>query len=325
LNLHIPLFIAIGNLLDSLPIRGILFVEHFSHLDGLAMLTEHILTVGNDSLHYARGPSSGPPMLFLHGVLRCWQDFLPLIAPLTVRWHVHALDFRGHGKSSPRPGRYRVVDYVEDAAAFLRHGCDEPAVVYGHSLGAMVALAVAGGPHAECVRALVLEDPPFGTVGPGIHNTVFVSQFRGLQQFAGSTQSVAEIARGMAEIRLVSPGTGRVIRFGDVRDAISLRFSARCLRRVDPEVFEPLIAGQWLDGYNLDAILSGIRCPVLLLQGDMAAGGMMADEDAALLESRLPDCARVKLEGVGHLIHWTQIETTLRLLAAYLESLDRDE
>src|SRR5207302_6991572 len=126
------------------------FLEQLSIQDGFAMLTEHTLAVGDDSLHYARGPSSGPPMLFLHGVLRCWQDFLPLIAPLTTRWHVHALDFRGHGRSSPRPGRYRVVDYVEDAAAFLRHGCDEPAVVYGHSLGAMVALAVAGGPHAAC-------------------------------------------------------------------------------------------------------------------------------------------------------------------------------
>src|SRR4051812_7169126 len=243
------------------------------HQDSPAMLTEHTLTVGDASLHYARGPSAGPPLLFLHGVLRCWQDFLPIIVPLMSRWHVHALDFRGHGRSSPRPGRYRVVDYVEDATAFLRHGCDEPAVIYGHSLGAMVALAVAGGPQAECVKALVLEDPPFDTVGPRIGETVFLSQFRGMQPFAGSTCSVAEIARGMAEIQLITPGTGRVLRFGDVRDTISLRFSARCIRQVDPQVFEPLIAGQWLEGYNLDAILSGVRCPVLLLQGDMAAGG----------------------------------------------------
>lgn len=289
------------------------------------MLTEHTLAVGDDSLHYARGASSGPPLLFLHGVLRCWQDFLPLIPPLTARWHVHALDFRGHGRSSRRPGRYRVIEYVEDAAAFLRHGCDEPAVLYGHSLGAMAALAVAGGPHAECVKALILEDPPFETVGRNIGETIFLSQFRGMQPFAGSSRSVAEIARGMAEIPLVAPGTGRVTRFGDVRDDVSLRFSAHCLRQADPGVLEPLIAGAWLDGYDLDAILAGVRCPVLLLQGDMAAGGMMTDEDAGKLESRLPDCARVKLEGVGHLIHWTQIETTLRLLMAYLESLDRDE
>src|SRR5437870_483220 len=98
-----------------------------------AMLTEHTLTIGDASLHYARGPSAGPPLLFLHGVFRSWQDFVPLIPALAARWAVHALDFRGHGRSSRRPGAYRVVDYSEDAVAFLKHNCDEPAVVYGHS------------------------------------------------------------------------------------------------------------------------------------------------------------------------------------------------
>ncbi len=289
------------------------------------MITEHTLTAGDASLHYARGPSSGPPLLFLHGVLRGWQDFLPLIPPLTARWHVHALDFRGHGRSSPRPGRYCVVDYVEDAAAFLKHGCDEPAVLYGHSLGAMVALAVAGGPHADAVKAVVLEDPPFETVGRNIRETVYLSQFRGMQPFAGSKKSVDDIARGLAEILLIAPGTGRATRLGDVRDGVSLRFSARCLKQVDPEVFAPLVAGEWLAGYDLDAIVTNVRCPVLLLQGDMVAGGMLTDADASRLINRLPDCTHLKLEGVGHLIHWTQIETTLRLLIAYLESLDREE
>jgi pimeloyl-ACP methyl ester carboxylesterase len=289
------------------------------------MLTEYTLAVGEASLHYARGPSSGPPMLLLHGVLRAWQDFMPLIPALAARWQVDALDFRGHGRSTPRPGHYRVVDYVEDAALFLRHGCDEPAVVYGHSLGAMVALAVAGGPAAECCKAVILEDPPFETVGNRIHETVFLSQFLGMKPLAGSKASIAEVARALAEIELVTPGTGRITRLGDVRDAVALRFGARCLKQVDPDVLTPIVAGEWLKGYDLDAILAGVRCPVLLLQGDMAAGGMLTDGDAERLASRLPDCARIKLEGVGHLIHWTQTEATLRLLIAFLESLDREE
>ena len=67
------------------------------------------------------------------------------------------------------------------------------------------------------------------------------------------------------------------------------------------------------------------RCPVLLLQGDVAAGGMLRDEDADRLAARLPDCTRIRLPGVGHLIHWTHTEATLRLVTAFLESLDRDE
>src|SRR5262252_5981397 len=80
-------------------------------------------------LGYARaGPSSRPPLLFLQGVLRCWQDFSPLAEALAERWRLHGLDFRGHGRSSRRPGRYRVVDYVEDATAYLRRVCTRPAV-----------------------------------------------------------------------------------------------------------------------------------------------------------------------------------------------------
>jgi pimeloyl-ACP methyl ester carboxylesterase len=264
-------------------------------------------------------------MLLLHGVLRAWQDFMPLIPALAARWQVDALDFRGHGRSSPRQGHYRVVDYVEDAEAFLRHGCDEPAVVYGHSLGAMVALAAAAGPAAKCCKAIILEDPPFETVGSRIRETVFLSQFLGMQPLAGSKKSVAEITEALAEIELTTPGTGRITRLGDVRDAVALRFGAHCLKQVDPHVFTSLVSGEWLKGYDLEAILGRVRCPVLLLQGDMAAGGMLTAEDAALLERLLPDCTRIKLEGVGHLIHWMQTETTLRLLIAFLESLDREE
>ena len=128
------------------------------------MLTEYALKLEESwSLNCARGPAHGPPVLFLHGVLRCWQDFLPLIPSLSLRWQVHALDFRGHGRSAPRTFHYRVRDYVEDAEAFLLHACPAPAVVCGHSLGAMVALAAAAGPAADRCRALLLEDPPFGT------------------------------------------------------------------------------------------------------------------------------------------------------------------
>jgi pimeloyl-ACP methyl ester carboxylesterase len=288
------------------------------------MLTEYTLTVGEASLHYARGPSAGPPLLLLHGVFRAWQDFMPIIPALAARWQIDALDFRGHGKSSRREGKYRVIDYVEDAVAFLKHGCDEPTVVYGHSLGAMVALAAAAV-EAGCVKAVILEDPPFETVGSRLRETVFYSQFLGMRPLAGSKADAADVARALGEIELTTPGTGRKSRLGDLRDAVALRFGARCLKQVDPDVFAPLIAGEWLKGYDLDGILKRVTCPVLLLQADMAAGGMLTDSDAGRLETQLADCTRIKLTGAGHLIHWMQTGTTLRLVTAFLESLDREE
>lgn len=300
-------------------------LQHCAKEAQLAMLTEHGLNFPDSpSLNCAHGPAHGPPLLFLHGVLRGWQDFLPLIPALSLRWQVHALDFRGHGRSAPRTFHYRVRDYVEDAEAFLLHACPAPAVVCGHSLGAMVALAAAAGPAAPRCRALILEDPPFGTMGARMRQTIFHSQFVGMAPLAGSGSDVAEVARALAEIRLTTPGSPRSERLGDLRDAASLRFSARCLKRVDPDVFTPILAGEWLDGYDLEDIVSRVRCPILLLQGDPSAGGMLRDEDVDLLVS-LPTCAHVRLPNVGHLIHQTQTEPAVRLMTAFLESLREDD
>jgi pimeloyl-ACP methyl ester carboxylesterase len=271
-------------------------------------------------LHVAAGPASGPPMLFLHGVLRRWQDFLTLLPPFSARWQCYALDFRGHGGSDRTPGQYCVADYARDAVETIRTQVEEPAVVYGHSLGAMVACAVAAA-EPERVRAVVLEDPPFQTLGSEIFNTPFHSFFTGIRTLlATGERSVEALARGMAEIRVGPPG-GVPVRLGDVRDATQLRFSARCLIDLDPEVLDPLVEGRWLNGFETDAVLAGVRCPALLITGDYGSGGMLPGDAADRVAAQLVQCTRVHLPGVGHQIHWMHAETTLRLVTAFVESL----
>ena len=51
-------------------------------------------------------------------------------------------------------------------------------------------------------------------------------------------------------------------------------------------------------------------------------GGMLTDDDAAEAERLMPDCSRVRLPKSGHLIHWLQTETCLRLVNSFLESLE---
>jgi pimeloyl-ACP methyl ester carboxylesterase len=48
---------------------------------------------------------------------------------------------------------------------------------------------------------------------------------------------------------------------------------------------------------------------------------MLPPADTDALAAALPDCYRVSLPGVGHLIHWQAPEATLRLLHAFLASL----
>jgi pimeloyl-ACP methyl ester carboxylesterase len=83
----------------------------------------------------------------------------------------------------------------------------------------------------------------------------------------------------------------------------------------------PIVDGRWLDGYDRDEILRRIQCPVLLLQADEAAGGMLPDDDALEVAGLVRDCTHVRLPGIGHLAHWTHTETVVRLVLGFLESL----
>jgi pimeloyl-ACP methyl ester carboxylesterase len=283
------------------------------------MFHEQRFACGGLSLHGAVGPESGLPLVMLHGVTRCWQDFLPVAGALSMRWRLFGIDQRGHGLSDRAPGNYLVTDYVGDAAHWLTHWLAAPAVLYGHSLGAMVAAAVAAEV-PSLVRAVVLEDPPLESMGARIHEHGRDAFFASMQQAVTPGISVSQLASKLGDLPVVSPGNGRRERLRDVRDATSIRFSARCLLQSDPDVLTPVAAGRWLDGYDEEAVFSRIECPTLLLQGNPALGGLLTDDDAARLESMIPDVARVTMQRSGHLIHWSQTEETARLLIGFLES-----
>jgi pimeloyl-ACP methyl ester carboxylesterase len=281
------------------------------------MFTEQIFECGSVRLNFAAGPAAGPPLLFLHGVTRRWQDFLTLAPMFASRWHVHALDFRGHGRSSRTPGAYRVADYLADTTAFMQAHFHEPAVVYGHSLGALVAVALAA---QAPVRALVLEDPPSVSLVPRIRETPFFAMFSGMHRLAGDRRSVRETTRDLAEVRIPTGAEGDM-RMGDLRDPTSLRFTARALQDLDPEVFPPLLEGRLLEGCDLQALCAKVVCPTLLLRADDAAGGMLSRRHAEQMAAAMAECTLIDMPGVGHLIHWLKAETTLRLTAGFLESL----
>ena len=285
------------------------------------MITETIGLWNGNALNLAASADNGrPPLLLLHGVTRNWQDFVTLIPSLASRWHVHALDFRGHGRSEHATGQYRVADYLADTIALLREHFHREVVLYGHSLGAMVAAALAAELPGR-VAAVVLEDPPFETLGARIQETAFYGYFVALRELAHNKLPVPALADRLSQLTLSPPGKPPV-RLGDVRDAASLRFHAKCLQTMDLDVFTPLIKQRWLDGYDRASIFPKIRCPVLLLQGEYASGGMMTADMADEIEQATADCTRVFVGGAGHQLHALLPETVLRLVHNFLESLD---
>ena len=284
------------------------------------MFTQTLVAGGDGLINWARGPAGSEPLVFLHGVGRCWQDFTALTGALSARWEIHALDFRGHGPSEHTPGKYLVRDYVRDAVALVRDHVRRPVILYGHSLGALVAAAIAAE-LPELVRGAVLEDPPFTLLGPNISQTPFQTLFRAFADVSQRGLSAVELAQALADVRIPTPDMRGQVRLGDGRDEVSLRFSAECLRRVDPALWAPLANGGWMEGYDYPALITKIRCPVLLLHGDVAEGSMMPQAVVDEVARTLADCTKVAVAGPGHLIHNLAGELTLRLVASFCEAI----
>lgn len=249
------------------------------------------------------GVSGGPPLLLLHGLTRDRGDWSPLFSRLALGWRVIAVDQRGHGRSA-RADRYLVSDYAADAVRLLRDVIGEPVAILGHSLGAMVA-AVVAAELPDMVQGIVMEDPPFHAMGNRIAGTAWQSQFSGMRDAALRGGTVEDLAAAIAAIQLPRPD-GSVVRLGDLREPTAIRWSAECLKRLDPETLTPVIAGRWLDGYDAVRLASAIRCPVRLLQADPASGGALSDADRDAFATAAPDCVVERFPGVGHLIHWTE-------------------
>lgn len=102
----------------------------------------------------------GVPVLALHGWLDNAATFDALLPLLSLTRPVVALDLPGHGFSSHRPPgvRYHQVDYLDDVLAVMAQLSPEaPMPLLGHSLGAGLAMMIAGA-LPDRVESLVLID-----------------------------------------------------------------------------------------------------------------------------------------------------------------------
>src|SRR5580658_855713 len=224
-------------------------------------LIEQTIDSGEVQLNYAEGPANGPPLVLLHGLGRRWQVFLPLIPALSQRWHIFAPDLRGHGKSSRVARGYHGSQYAADIACLLRERVGAPAVIFGHSLGGMLAMWLASH-HPDLVRALILGDNRI-LVGR-MHHPMYKALFSGLRDLARKGGTVDEIAEGIGRIELPAPGSegdgGEIVTINHLpgNDKAYLSRWARCVQRADPDTYDMVLDGSSLKGWDGKTVLRGI-------------------------------------------------------------------
>lgn len=113
---------------------------------------------------YYTDEGAGEPLLFVHGWTCDSNDFLWQLAHFRPRYRVIAPDLRGHGRSSVPHGGYEARIFARDLVDLLDRLGVQSCVAIGHSLGGLIASALAVE-YPERIRGVVCLDPSYGVAG----------------------------------------------------------------------------------------------------------------------------------------------------------------
>jgi pimeloyl-ACP methyl ester carboxylesterase len=242
-------------------------------------------------LRIHHGGSGEPVLLLLHGLGATgdvWDAWRPL---LNQRWPGRWLapDLPGHGGSRPLPSY--TFETLAAAVAGLA-GPGTPTVVLGHSLGGVVALALAGGRFAVPVQAVT---------GLGI-KVAWTEEELGRARAAAQRPPTWFPSRDEAAARYlrVSGLAGLLGAAGPAAEAGLREQHGKWRLAMDPGVFA-------VGAPDMTRLLARCRAPVTLARGEHDA--MNTDEQLARF-----GVPTVTLPGVGHNAHVENPDLTITLL-----------
>jgi pimeloyl-ACP methyl ester carboxylesterase len=215
------------------------------------------------------------------------------------------LDYRGHGKSGRVTGRYQARYHFADVEAFLRQKIEEPAVIFGHSMGGALALSAAQV-MPEKVRAVI-----FGDASLDLEYHAQVMGGKGTVRHFAWKRSLA----GRPVEELVPILAARGVPAGEAEE----------ISQLDPAVMEYHAEGrqrEFLEGIQ-SVDLAQIDCPVLLLQGNPALGGLLTDGEVVQAKQLMPQVTHVRFEHAGHDLGIWQGEPSpvVDVISHFLEAL----
>ncbi len=257
----------------------------------------------------------------LHGWLDNANSFLPLVHHLP-HLNLIAIDLPGHGHSDHRSAdaHYHFLDWVDDVVQLLPIISDQPLTLIGHSMGGMIATAVAAS-FPEWVREVILLDS-LGLV-------------TGAEQDTSVQLRKAVLSR---QKRLDK----RKPQYPDVQSAAAARLAQSdfdfasamllALRGTIPlEICPPQQGVTWsadlrlreVSAYRLSEaqaqqLIESVKAPTLAL---MAKQGIeLMQQSKQRWSSHYPQLQLVELEG-GHHLHMTHSAAIAAKISSFLASL----
>ena len=246
---------------------------------------DRFVTVDGLRLHYVDwGNAGAPPFIMVHGIDRIARTFDHVAPHFTSRYHVIALDMRGHGDSGWDPaGRYTVEDHVGDLAGLVRELGLRNVTLWGNSTGGRV-VQVFAGMHPELVSHVIAED-----VGPERPRQIADSYSRRVAQEEAGWASEEEL---LAQLRKSNAGTGDAVLVPYVRYGTKRRDDGRIVWKRDPKLVNGFVAT------DLWRFVKEIKAPTIYVLGGRST--IVPPETQEQLKKALPRVTITTMPGLGH-------------------------
>jgi pimeloyl-ACP methyl ester carboxylesterase len=253
---------------------------------------------------------SGPPFLLCHATGFLGMAYAPMAAELRERFHVYAMDFRGHGDSlAPRNGRFDWDAMADDLLAVAAALTDGPIAAFGHSMGGATLLL------AELRRPGLLESAylfepivvpqDFPVVGPeGLSSAAAKRRAR----FASRAEAMWRYAGRPPLDVLQSGALAAYVEYG-FRDTEDGEIELKCKPEHEAAIFDAR-------GKPTFSMLGSVSTPTVVAIGTTERGwtpAMLGREAAASLPNG-------RLERLAHMGHFGPLQAPITIAASVLAS-----
>ena len=249
----------------------------------LAQPLSRTLRVNDLDLHYLEwGAADAPPIVCVHGYTGSADAFNALARHLQDRFHIFALDVRGHGESAWSPsGAYRYEDQASDLGGFVGGLGLDKFVLIGTSMGGIIAMTHV----AECpdrLSGLVIND-----IGPEAE-----AGTQRITQMVGSRpDEFATLEEAMAYRRSASPILA-------ARNTERQRPDGKWRWKMDPAYIRQRVERGAMPRPPLWPALQGLPCPTLVVWG--TESDVLSEAQALRMVNALPHGELVRVPGIGH-------------------------
>ncbi len=234
----------------------------------------------------------GDTVLLLHGWGSSLAPYRPLMAQLSAKYRVIALDFPGFGGSEEPKEPWDVEAYARFTLQFLEQFRPQRLALVGHSYGGRVILKLASRETPWTLTKIVLIDSA-GIKPPASGKKSARQRIFKLGKWFFSRKPMAKLfPNALEKLR---------VKFGSADYAAASPMMRQCLVKAVNE--------------DLSHLLPHIKAPTLLVWGDRDTATPLSD--ARRMEQEIPNAGLALIPGAGHFSFAENPYLFGRIMASY--------